>query len=188
MTTNADISVTPDTILAFWFAPEMNKRWFRSTEALDTEIRDRFEPTWRAAADGRLHDWAHSADGALALVIVLDQFPLNMYRDTARSFATEAEAIRVTRDALRHGLDRQLPGARKAFLYMPLMHSEELVDQDESVRLFAAAGLSDNLRFARHHRELIRRFGRFPHRNAILGRDSTPEELEYLASKSAFTG
>ncbi len=188
MTTNTAGLATPHDILAFWFAPGMNKRWFRSTTALDNDIRERFEATWRAGADGSLCDWEDSAEGALALVIVLDQFPLNMYRGTAQSFATEAEAIRVSRNALRHGLDRHLPGEQKAFLYMPLMHSEELADQDECVRRFAAAGLSDNLRFARHHRELIRRFGRFPHRNAILGRDSTPEELEYLDSKEAFTG
>jgi len=175
-------------VIDFWFADDMRARWFNADEALDAQIRTRFESTWQAACAKQLDAWSETARGALALTIVLDQFPLNMYRGTARSFATEAEAIRISRDAVRRGLDRRMPGERQAFLYMPLMHSEELADQDECVRLFAAAGLSDNLRFARHHRELIRRFGRFPHRNAILGRVSTPEELEYLDSKEAFTG
>ena len=188
MTTKTAGRVSPHDILAFWFAPGMDRQWFRATPALDAEIREHFEATWQAAADGRLRPWGDSADGALALVLVLDQFPLNMYRGSARAFATEGDAIRVGRETVRRGLDRQLVGERLAFLYMPLMHSEDLADQDEAVRLFEAAGLSDNLRFARHHRELIRRFGRFPHRNAILGRESTPDELAYLDSKEAFTG
>lgn len=175
-------------ILEFWFADGMDKLWFRATPAFDAEIRERFEATWRAAADGRLQTWEDSAAGSLALVLVLDQFPLNMYRGTAQAFSTGDDAIRVTRSAVDRGLDAALSDPQKAFLYMPLMHSEQLADQDESVHRYRAAGLADNLRFAEHHRELIRRFGRFPHRNAILGRGSTPEELAYLDSKEAFTG
>ena len=111
-----------------------------------------------------------------------------MYRGTAQAFSTGDDAIRVTRSAVDRGLDAALSDPQKAFLYVPLMHSEQLADQDESVRLYRAAGLANNLRFAEHHRELVRRFGRFPHRNAILGRGSTPEELAYLDSKEAFTG
>jgi uncharacterized protein (DUF924 family) len=111
-----------------------------------------------------------------------------MYRGQAKSFASETQAIAISLHAIEKGFDRELSTDRLAFLYMPLMHSEELVDQDRSVELFEAAGLESNARFARHHRELIRRFDRFPHRNAILGRQSTPEELEYLASNQAFTG
>lgn len=175
-------------VLDFWFADGMHRRWFRTTPQLDEEIRTRFEATWHRAADDELGHWTESAEGALALVIVLDQFPLNMYRGQAAAFSTGTKALGVTLDAVRRGHDRALQGDRLAFLYMPLMHSEHLADQDRSVALFEAAALEGNLRFARHHRELIRRFGRFPHRNAILGRKSTPQEIAYLNSKQAFTG
>ena len=166
----------------------MRSHWFRSTTAIDGEIRERYQPLWQRAAAGGLSDWRESAEGCVALAIVLDQFPLNMYRGQARSFATEALAIEVVLGAIDRGLDQQPPAEQRAFLYMPLMHSEALSHQDLSVSLYEAAGLASNARFARHHRELIRRFGRFPHRNAILGRQSTAEEREYLASKEAFTG
>lgn len=181
---------TPDQagILDFWFAPGMERRWFRSTPALDETIRERFEPTWCEAAAGRLDAWAETAPGALALTVVLDQLPLNMFRGEARAFATGDRAVETALRAIGRGLDGELPRDRVAFLYMPLMHSEDIAHQDLAVRLFEAAGLEDNVRFARHHRDLIRCFGRFPHRNAILGRPSTPEELAYLASKDAFTG
>jgi uncharacterized protein (DUF924 family) len=175
-------------VLDFWFADGMDKRWFRATPAFDAEVRRRFVERWRQAADGELDAWAASARGALALVIVLDQFPLNMFRGQPESFSTEARAVAVARGAIERGFDRVLAPRQVAFLYMPLMHSEELADQDDAVALFEAAGLADNLRFARHHRDLVRRFGRFPHRNAILGRESTPEEVAYLASREAFTG
>ena len=178
----------PREVLDFWFAEGMQRRWFRATPALDAEVRTRFEALWHEAATGSLDHWAAGADGALALVIVLDQFPLNMFRGEPRAFSTEGKAVAVTLDAVARGLDAELEGPRKAFLYLPLMHSEDMAHQEASVRLFEAAGLTENARFARHHRELIRRFGRFPHRNAILGRASTPEELAYLASKEAFTG
>lgn len=181
-------SATASSVLDFWFAPGMERRWFRSSPSLDRQIRDRFEVVWEAAAAGELDDWSQTADGALALVIVLDQLPLNMFRADPKAFSTEAKAIAICKQAVDRGCDRQLPIERVAFLYMPLMHSESLADQDRSVELFEAAGLEDNLRFARHHRDLIRRFGRFPHRNAILGRRSTAEERDYLASKHAFTG
>lgn len=178
----------PTDILDFWFADEMRKCWFRSTPALDKIIRQRFEDTWLLPAGGGLDHWAQSADGALALVIVLDQLPLNMFRGQARSFSTETRAIAICKQAVRARLGERLDGDHLAFLYMPLMHSEDIADQDLAVRLFETAGLESNLRFARHHRELIRRFGRFPHRNALLGRASTPAERAYLDSKEAFTG
>ena len=178
----------PADILEFWYSEPMCSHWFRSTPALDEEIRERFEPVWVQASGGELEAWGESPEGCLALAIVLDQFPLNMYRGQARSFATEAQAVDVTLHAIRRGLDLQLQTGRRAFLYMPLMHSEDLSLQDSAVRLFELAGLESNARFARHHRELIRRFGRFPHRNAILGRQSTADERQYLASKGAFRG
>jgi uncharacterized protein (DUF924 family) len=185
---SAEAGMQPEDILSFWFAGDMRKRWFRSTEAIDREIRMRFEELWRRATVGQLDDWASTPDGALALAIVLDQFPLNMFRNRPKSFASEAKAIALSKAAVDQGLDQTLAQEQVAFLYMPLMHSEDLEDQERSVALFQAAGLDDNLRFARHHRDLIKRFGRFPHRNAILGRPSSQEELDYLASKGAFKG
>ena len=181
-------AVSPGDILQFWYSEPMASRWFSSTPALDAEIRAKFEPLWRAAAKGRLDDWKNRPEGCLALVIVLDQLPLNMFRGEARSFSTEQQAVDVSKLAIARGYDREIAPGRLGFLYMPLMHSESLADQDLSVKLFEQAGLEGNLRFARHHRELIRRFGCFPHRNAILGRESSREELEYLGSKEAFLG
>lgn len=182
------ITTTPDEILKFWYSPPMPEHWFRSTPEIDKQIHSRYSLLWLHAAQGDMDHWQQTAEGCLALCIVLDQFPLNMFRGDAKSFSTEQQAIKVTKYAITHKLDQQLPPENRTFLYMPLMHSEYLSDQDESVRLFEAAGLDGNARFARHHRELIRRFGRFPHRNAILSRENTPEETEYLTSNEAFTG
>lgn len=179
---------TPAEIVNFWYSPPMSDHWFNSTPAIDADIRHRYAALWQQAARGELDHWQATATGCLALCIVLDQFPLNMFRGETGSFATEQQAVAVSKHAIAHSLDKQLPPDQRVFLYMPLMHSENLADQDESVRVFAAAGLDGNARFARHHREIVRRFGRFPHRNAILGRASTPEELAYLQSKAAFTG
>lgn len=175
-------------ILSFWFSERVRPLWFRSTPEFDTEIRERFEETWQAGRDDELTSWEESANGALALVIVLDQFPLNMYRGQAKGFSTEATAREVARRAIDRGWNGELDEAGKSFLYLPFMHSENLADQDLSVALFKAAGLENNLRFARHHREIVRRFGRFPHRNTALRRDSTVEELAWLESKEAFRG
>ena len=173
----------------FWFDPANKSCWFRSTPEFDQKIREQFELTWRAARDGRLDDWLTMPTGALALVILLDQFPLNMFRNQALSFSTEAQSREVAIKAIERGLDQQLNApSEKAFMYLPFMHSEVLADQDRCLELFAAAGLEDNLRWAKHHREIIQRFGRFPHRNALLERESTPEELAWLASEQAFHG
>lgn len=180
--------LTPDDILDFWFSPDMKTRWFSSTAELDRRIRERFEGLWRKAVEGQLDDWKATPEGCLALVIVLDQLPLNMFRGQALSFSSEQQAIQATRYALEQGYHQHIPAERLGFLFMPLMHSENLADQDLSLQLFEEAGLESNLYWARHHRELIRRFGRFPHRNAILGRASSPEEIDYLGSKEAFKG
>jgi uncharacterized protein (DUF924 family) len=179
---------SPQDILDFWYAPDMRSKWFASTPQLDAMIRERFESLWEAAVRGELDAWRSSPQGSLALAIILDQFPLNMFRGTAKSFSSEGQAIAVAKQAIAQGYDRQIDKAQLAFLYMPLMHSEDPADQDLSVELFAAAGLDNNLRFAKHHRDIVRRFGRFPHRNAILGRASSAEELAYLESKEAFKG
>ncbi|MDD5241669.1 MAG: DUF924 domain-containing protein [Sulfuricella sp.] len=180
--------ITPEEIIGFWYSAEMRQRWFSSTPELDADIRNRYESLWASAARGELDEWKSGPEGCLALIIVLDQFPLNMFRGEAKSFQTEHQAIEATKYALAKGYNKVLPAEQLAFLYMPLMHSENLEDQDLSVKLFAEARLESNLRFAQHHRELIRKFSRFPHRNAILGRESTPAEIEYLQSKEAFLG
>ncbi len=180
--------VEPQEILEFWFTEPVSSHWFSSTPELDQEIERRYQRLWAQAKDGLLDHWMTTAEGCLALVILLDQFPLNMFRSEADSFLTEEQAREVAAFALKRDFDQTLGDSQKAFLYMPFMHSESLQDQDRSVALFEAAGLKANLSFARHHRELIRRFGRFPHRNAILGRQSTSEERAYLESDEAFRG
>ncbi|MCA1790705.1 MAG: DUF924 domain-containing protein [Thioalkalivibrio sp.] len=127
-------------------------------------------------------------EGALALVILLDQFPLNMFRGTAEAFASEGRAREVADHAIRQGWDRRMNDIRKGFLYMPFMHSESLTDQDRAVQVYRDAGIADSLRWAEHHRRIIVRFGRFPHRNEPLGREPTAEERAWLASREAFRG
>lgn len=178
----------PEALLAFWFSDRVRPLRFRSTTEFDQEVSERFLSLWQAARDGRPPAWRGSPGGLLALVILLDQFPLHMFRGQAEAFTTEAASRAVAAEALDLGYDREMNDEQRAFLYLPFMHSESLADQTRSVTLFEGAGLVDNLRWAHHHRELIQRFGRFPHRNALLGRSSSPEELDYLASKGAFTG
>lgn len=175
-------------ILTLWFSPRVQPLWFDSTPEFDAELRERFLLTYQAARGGELSGWEQSAEGALALVITLDQFPLNMFRGQAESFGGEAAARAVAGRAIDQGFDQPLGPAQKLFLYLPYMHSEVMADQDRSVELFRRAGLTQNLHYAEHHRDIVRRFGRFPHRNAILGRSSSPAELAYLASDEAFLG
>ena len=178
----------PTEVIAFWFDERVRALWFASTPAFDQQVRERFESTWRAARDGRLKAWGATAEGALALVLVLDQFPLNIYRGRPEAFATEARARAVADRAIALGFDRLLDDEQRGFLYLPFMHSESPADQDRSVSLYEAAGFAEGLRWARHHRDIVRRFGRFPHRNAILGRESTSEEHTWLASEEGFRG
>ena len=178
----------PQEIIDFWFAEATRKLWFDSTPEFDRLLSERYRDTWERARRGELDHWMETADGCLALTIVLDQFPLNMFRGEADSYSTEAQSREVARVAIERGFDSELETERKAFLYMPFMHSERLEDQDFALRLFDQPGLESNLRFSRHHHEIVARFGRFPHRNAALGRGSTEDEIEYLNSKQAFTG
>lgn len=182
------MTVRPGDILDFWYTDDISAQWFNATMQLDKYILTTYESTWKQAVNGELDHWQYSAEGCLALAIVLDQFPLNMYRGKPQSFASESLAINVSLWAISQGFDTQLPKGRLAFLYMPLMHSENITHQTLSVKKFESAGLEKNVRFARHHREIIERFGRFPHRNAILGRENTAAELKYLSSSEAFTG
>ena len=175
-------------IVDFWFADECRKCWFNATNEIDKMIRERFETIWEDARDNKLKSWMDTAEGCLALVIILDQFPLNMYRGQADSFSTEASARFVARHAIEQGFDQGMSREEKAFLYLPFMHSENIEDQNESIALFERAGMTDNLKWATHHRDIVRSFGRFPHRNNILGRVNSPEEDAYLRSDEAFLG
>ena len=167
-------------IIDFWFADDVKQKWFKSTPEFDGLIRQRYEETWELARAGTYDHWEQESESALALVIILDQFPLNMFREDARQYSTEAHARKIAGGAINRGLDNQLEAAQKAFLYLPFMHSESLEDQERSVALYQQAGLDENLKYAQHHREIIKRFGRFPHRNRFLGRESSVEEMEYL--------
>ncbi len=182
------INITPGEILEFWFSEQMSSHWFSATPELDREIRERFESLWKIASRGSLDDWCDTPEGCVALTIILDQFPLNMFRGQAKSFATERKAIDTVLVAVDRGLNQQIENERLIFLYMPLMHSEVLAEQDLSVKLFKATHQPESIRFAEHHREIVREFGRFPHRNAILGRESSEEEQRYLVSDRAYLG
>lgn len=182
-----DSSPDAQTCISFWFSETARKHWFKSTKEFDRELEQRLGALHHQACDGKLDKWAQTAEGALALVILLDQCSRNLNRGNAAAYANDEHARGIARDAIAKGFDRQLEDWQRAFLYMPFMHSESLADQDESVRLFSEAGL-DNTRYALQHRDIIRRFGRFPHRNEVVGRSSTPEEIAYLESEGAFHG
>lgn len=175
-------------IINFWYADKQAKRWFKSSPEFDKEIKQRYESLWQDAANNQLQAWQSSAEGCLALCIILDQFPLNMFRGQAKAFSTEHQSIQIAKTAIERSFDDELDLQKVSFLYMPLMHSESIEDQDLCVVCFEKKGLEDNLRFAKHHRGIIQEFGRFPHRNKILGRDSTNDEITYLNSKHAFKG
>ncbi len=167
-------------ILHFWFEELTPKQHFAKDAALDAQIHARFSATLEAAARGDLQPWRTDARGRLAEIIVLDQFPRNIHRDTPQAFACDALALDLARELVALGLDGDLPTPQKAFAYMPFMHSEALAAHEEALPLFSQPGLEYNLHFLLRHTEIIRRFGRYPHRNAMLGRDSTPEELAFL--------
>ena len=172
-------------VVSFW-REAGRERWFRKDEAFDREFRQRFLPAHEAAARGELDGWAVEAEGALALIILLDQFPRNAFRGTPRAYATDAQAREVANTAIAAGFDRECDAALRPFFYMPLMHSEALPDLQRCVHLMQAVG-GDSARFAAHHRDIVERFGRFPHRNDVLGRPSTPDEERFLA-EGGFSG
>lgn len=173
-------------VLAFWFAEGRKPQWFESSEAFDAEVRRALQPLYEAACDGRYESWRRNPRGCLALVILLDQVPRNVHRGTPQAFASDAAARAVTRHALQEGFDEALAEVERVFLYMPLEHSEDLADQQDCVRLVAALPSSGEwLSYAERHRDIVARFRRFPHRNAILGRESTEEELDFLKQPSS---
>jgi uncharacterized protein (DUF924 family) len=169
----------PEAVLSFW-REAGPKRWFAQDSAFDAELRERFLATHEAAAAGRLLSWEDTAQGALALVIALDQFPRNMFRDTARAFSTDPLALAAAHRAIAHGFDYKTPMPERNFFYLPFEHSENLADQERCVVLTEATGDAEAMKWAKVHLDVIRRFGRFPHRNVALGRVSTPEEIAFL--------
>ena len=178
--------VTPGDIIAFW-REAGRERWYTQDATFDDDLRRRFFGLWRKAAAGELASWETSDDGALALVIILDQFPRNMFRDDIRTYSSDALAREVATRAIARGADQRIEAALLEFLYMPFMHSEHLADQQRCVELFRNTGNIDNLGYAQDHADIIRRFGRFPHRNNVLGRTTTPEEQAFLDS-GGFSG
>jgi uncharacterized protein (DUF924 family) len=179
-------------VLEFWFGAEpgaFRQAWFERSDAFDAECRDRFAATCAQAAAGELDRWGATPEGALALVLLLDQFPRNIHRGTPSAFATDAKALDLARRMVARGFDRALEPVARFFVYLPFEHAEDLGAQDEAVRLVEGlpdAPWRDNvLKYARAHRDVIARFGRFPHRNAVLGRRSTEAEAAYLAEPGA---
>lgn len=171
-------------VLLFWFggpgeAGKAQKRWFEKSDAFDRDIRGRFLALYERGASGALAGWKDTPRECLALIVLLDQFPRNMFRGTPRAFATDALALAAARHALAAGYDRDWLRVEKIFAYLPFEHSEALADQQRACELMRPLG-EEQYDYALRHKAIIERFGRFPHRNAILGRDSTPEEIEFL--------
>lgn len=168
-------------VLNFWFSEIQPRQWFVKDQAFDAEITRRFTGAHTRAKAGELNAWGDQGDGALALVLVLDQFSRNMFRNTPESFASDAQALAIAKRAIDAGFDQQVDEKRRSFFYLPFEHSEDVHDQERSIALFRALGNTDLLDWAEKHKIIIERFGRFPHRNAILGRVSSAEEEDFLA-------
>lgn len=175
-----------DDVLRFWFEELKPKNWFRRDTVVDAAIRVRFSDIYEQLKDGVPDDWLDSAKAYLAAILILDQFPRNMFRDDDRAFATDGAALSLAKRAIAQGLDEQLAPKERAFLYMPFQHAENADDQARSVGLYTALGNPLNLDFALRHQAVIDRFGRFPHRNQVLGRVSTEEEEAFLAEGVPF--
>ena len=173
--------MNPQPILHFWFTELTPKHHFAKDAALDEAIRTRFGATLASAARCELFAWRATPEGRLAEVLVLDQFSRNVYRDTPQAFAQDALALALAKELVASGQDRSLPLAQRSFAYMPYMHSESALVHAQAALLFAQPGMEDTLRFELRHKQIIDRFGRYPHRNAPLGRASTPEELAFLS-------
>lgn len=180
MTAEMRPALAPEDVLAFWFDPEIKAKWFNGGAEFDALCRERFSHAIEAAKAGDLDDWAQTPDGALALVILLDQMTRNVHRGTPLAFSGDVAALAIAKAAIARGFDAATAPERRNFLYLPLQHSEHLEDQERGVKLYAANDVDDGLRWMTRHRDVIARFGRFPHRNAILGRASTPEEEDFL--------
>lgn len=167
-------------VIDFW-RDVGRERWFKKDTTLDGKIRRRFLHLYEAAAAGRLDDWQQNPEGTLALLILLDQFPRNLFRDSPRAFETDPKARSIASRAILNGFDAGFDDMR-TFFYLPFMHSEDLADQERAIAFYRAQGNADGLKWAELHADIIRRFGRFPHRNAALGRTTRPEEQAFLDS------
>ena len=180
----AQTLVSPEDVLTFWLDECEPSDWYVQNDALDQKIRDRFLDTWKAAASGKFSLWLTYPSGALAYIILTDQFPRNMFRYDGTAFSTDRASLAAAKSAIDKGWDIRIDEPARQFFYMPLMHSENLCDQDRCVRLMCDRLPSDgsNLLHARAHRKVIRQFGRFPYRNEALGRKSTQSELAYIAA------
>ena len=189
------MQTTARDVLDFWFDAAHAAHWFVASATFDAQIRERFADAMQQAADGRLEHWAATPTGWLALLILLDQFPRNLYRHDPRAWATDHDAQRIALSGLSRGDDRQLPAIQRVFAYLPLEHAEDRALQQHSVELFellradvpaeSRAKFDGFLDYARRHHEVVEQFGRFPHRNAVLGRTSSADEMAYLALPGA---
>lgn len=189
---NRDVSA--NLILEFWFGQDQlhgarRSFWFSKQPGIDAEVRQRFSADYQWAMAGKLNVWRDSVEGCLALVLLLDQFPRNMFRGTPQAFAADPLVRKVAGHGISRGFDQTLPPVQRMFFYLPFEHSENLPDQERAVALTAPfqdiPGMADVHQYALRHRDVIARFGRFPHRNAILGRESTPEEMEFLKRRGS---
>lgn len=173
--------MTPfDTVLHFWFDSLQPAQWWTKDLALDERIRQQFGSLHTQASAGELFPWRDSAEGRLAEVLVLDQFSRHLFRDSARAFAQDGMALALAQEAIAQGFDRTLTPVQRSFLYLPFMHSESALIHEQALRLYTQNGLAENLDFELRHKAIIDRFGRYPHRNAALGRISTAEEIAFL--------
>ena len=175
-----DLNRKLEDVIKFWFEELTPKDWWVKSDQLDSKIKHQFSELHKIAKEGKLETVRNSPEARLAELIVLDQFSRNIYRDTPDAFSCDELALSLAKEAVAIGDDMKLPQFKRPFIYMPYMHSESLEVHDEAVKLFEKLGLEDSLKFEHAHRDIIVRFGRYPHRNKILGRDSTTEELEFL--------
>lgn len=178
--------ISSQDILDFWFSDAVAAYWFVRSDDLDRHITEKFGALYQQAIAGELEGWKQQAFSALALTILLDQFPRNMFRGSPRAFGSDAKACALSKFALEQGYDQDVSAKARPFFYLPLMHSENLADQERCVGLYEVLGDEFSLGFAREHRDIIETFGRFPHRNAVLGRRNTPQETEFLKTHSGF--
>ena len=172
-------------ILDFWFDPDHRSLWFAKSDEFDAKIRERFQTIHHQAIQAELWSWRKTAEGRLAEILVLDQFSRNLYRDQPQAFAHDSMALMLAQEAISLQLDAQLSPDHRSFLYMPFMHSESKLIHEFALKLFQRLGNEINLSFEKKHKLIIDRFGRYPHRNAILGRSSTAEELEFLTQPNS---
>jgi uncharacterized protein (DUF924 family) len=181
---NGDTQLTeetgPNDIIQFWFSPETRPHWFVASDAFDARAREHFSALSAQAIAGELDDWAKTPEGSLALILLLDQVPRNIHRHGAQAFRSDVKALALAKKAVAAGFDMSAGQDERLFFYLPLQHAEDIATQHEAVRLVEALGDEEHTDYARRHRDIIQRFGRFPHRNAQLGRTSTEAEIEFL--------